>query len=64
MPQTPQSMWTRLQRIQHLSVYWECLGKSAATRGHVTSNLLHIAGEVLAGHEEGKEDADVAALLS
>jgi len=26
--------------------------------------LLHIAGQVLAGHEEGTEDADAAALLS
>ena len=64
MPRTSQSAWTRLERIQHLSVYGECLGKSAASRWHISSLLLRISGWVPPGHEEGKEYADDAALLS
>jgi hypothetical protein len=37
MPQTPQATWTRLERIQHLAIYGECLGKTACSSWHVPS---------------------------
>src|SRR6266700_2177856 len=37
-PRPPQSAWTRLERIPHLAVYGECLGKTASSRWHVTSH--------------------------
>src|SRR6266566_3745432 len=39
-PDPPQPTWTRLERIQQLSVYWENLGKSASIRWHVTSHYF------------------------
>src|SRR3989440_6191085 len=39
-PDPPQPTWTRLERIQQLSVYWENLGKSASSRWHVTSHYF------------------------
>ena len=37
-PRPPQSAWTRLERIPHLAVYGECLGKTASICWHVTSH--------------------------
>ena len=34
----PQLVWTRVERIQHLPVYGECLEKSASSRWHATSH--------------------------
>src|SRR6266567_4610822 len=39
-PDPPQPTWTRLERIQQLSVYWENPGKSASIRWHVTSHYF------------------------
>src|SRR5437588_2950558 len=37
-PDPPQPSWTRVERIQHLSVYRECVGKAASISWHVTSH--------------------------
>src|SRR2546421_3409948 len=37
-PRPPQPAWTRVERIQQLSVYWEDPGKSASIRCHITSH--------------------------
>jgi hypothetical protein len=38
MPQTLQLAWTRLERIQHLAVYGECLRKTACRRWQLSSH--------------------------
>ena len=60
MTQTLHSMWTRLGRIQHLQYTRGVWGRQLPQGGM----LLPDCFTVLAGHGEGKEDADAAALLS
>jgi hypothetical protein len=48
-----------LKHIQHFSVYWECQGKSAASRWHLSSLLVHIPVPVIRNKkEQGKLQAN------
>src|SRR6266702_6437758 len=58
-PDPPQPAWTRVERIQQLSVFWEDPGKSASIRCHVTSHPFLGVGAL-----RRKECAYEAVLLS
>src|SRR5229473_1655330 len=53
-PDPPQPAWTRLERIQHLQVYRECLGKSASTCWHVTSHHFPLLVSLLWVARQGR----------
>jgi hypothetical protein len=63
-PDPPQSAWTHLERIHTYQYSGSARGKSAASRWHISSLLLPMAGVGPPGHAEGKEHADAPALLS
>jgi hypothetical protein len=47
-----------VERIQHLSVYRECLGKSASICGHVTSHHFPFLGLLLQVARQGRSVSD------
>src|SRR5204863_4615577 len=53
-PDPPQPAWTRLERIQHLPVYGEGLGKSASICWHVTSHHFPLLVSLLWGARQGR----------
>src|SRR5207248_9547741 len=53
-PDPPQPTWTRVERIQHILVYKECLGKSASICWHVTSHHFPLLVSLLWIAQQGR----------
>src|SRR6266851_164034 len=53
-PDPPQPAWTRVERIQHLPVYRECLGKSASIRWQITSHHFPFLVSLLEVTRQGR----------
>src|SRR6266851_6244644 len=53
-PDPPQPAWTRLERIQHLPVYRECLGKSASICWQITSHHFPFLVSLLEVARQGR----------
>src|SRR5260370_22655210 len=53
-PDPPQPAWTRVERIQHLPVYRECLGKSVSIRWQITSHHFPFLVSLLEVARQGR----------